>query len=462
LSAARQVRLAELVKFLIIKYLSLALVSARALLLAALLGPIAYGVLGSLVLTQQYLSYVALGVREGLAVKLAQAHEHDQVVSLCSSALFWAWCVGALIICSSFVVVYGLGLGNSNWIWATVIASLSITNEMFININREQTRILRVAVLDFIFNCVPLAAALLFFRNITVPIALKSLALGTLISVGIYAIGMADFRWSAVRSRVTAELLATGVPLALMSFVMTSLTAVFVLSANVMHLGKTVGLLVFANSSCVVLLFGLNMAAWAATSKSMKRLHQTNSDGGQSEQGARLQMFLRFGIICSASLLLGLKFVFMFALQAYSGSEAFAIYLCLLQAFGLLLYRELNYLAVRFRSLLVAACYGVMLLIIFGLATFETQMGLIRLLQLSILLMFLFSVGCVYYCRHLGFVDRSRGSQLIFLLFPVLFAFGFRVMQEMGAAAVGLAYVILSMVLYKNDLRALISQIPAS
>ena len=50
------------------------MVSARALLLATLLGPASYGVLGTLVLTQQYLSYTALGVREGLTVKLAQSH----------------------------------------------------------------------------------------------------------------------------------------------------------------------------------------------------------------------------------------------------------------------------------------------------------------------------------------------------------------------------------------------------
>jgi hypothetical protein len=448
-----------LTRFLLVKYISLALNSARALLLAALLGPVSYGILGTLVLSQQYLSYLALGVREGLTVKLAHVHGDAQLTArVCSSALFFAWCVGALVLGGSVFLVHGLSMGNSNWVWVGVIACLSITNEVFINIYRDQGRILRVALLDVLFNCAPLFAALLFFRDITVRVALESLALGMLLSVAFYASSMPAFLWRDVNLPVIGQLLATGIPMALLSFAMTSLTAVFIFSANAMHLGATVGLLVFANSICLVLLFGLNMAAWAATSTSMKRLHSTNSDDEQGAKTAWLTMFFRIGVIFAAGLLLCLKIFFIFALGAYSASEVFAVYLCLLQVYGLLLYREINYLAVRSRTLVVASCYGTMLLFITGIAVFVPSIGLVALLRITLLLMFMFSLGCVWYCRHLGFVDRNPRAQVIFLLFPIAFAIGFWAMEELGAAAVALIYAIFVVGIYKDDLRRLAIQ----
>jgi hypothetical protein len=448
-----------LTRFLLVKYIGLALNSARALLLAALLGPVSYGILGTLVLTQQYLSYLALGVREGLTVKLAHVHGDAQsTAQVCSSALFFAWCVGALVLGGSFFLVHSLSIGNSNWVWVGAIACLSITNEVFINIFRDQGRILRVALLDIVFNCAPLFAALLFFHGITVRIALESLALGMLMSVVLYAVSMPAFRWRHVNRQVVAQLLVTGIPMALLSFAMTSLTAVFIFSAHAMRLGATVGLLVFANSICLVLLFGLNMAAWAATSKSMRRLHSTNSDDEPGAKTAWLTMFFRIGVIFTAGLLLCLKFFFVFALRAYSSSEVFAVYLCLLQVYGLLLFREINYLAVRSRTLVVAACYGLMLLFVISIAVFVPGIGLVALLQITLLLMFTFSLGCVWYCRHLGYVDRARRTQVLFLLFPVAFAVGFSAGKELGAAAIASIYAIFVVGLYKDDIRRLATQ----
>src|SRR5512139_715909 len=106
------------------------------------MGPHTYGVLGTLVLVQQTLSYAALGMREGLSVKLALAHgEQDRYLEFCSAALFWAWCVGGLVVAASVVLVYGLGMGDTNWIWVGIVAALSITNEMLININRDRNRL---------------------------------------------------------------------------------------------------------------------------------------------------------------------------------------------------------------------------------------------------------------------------------------------------------------------------------
>ncbi len=71
-------------------------------------------------------------------------------------------------------------------------------------------------------------------------------------------------------------------------------------------------------------MYGLNTVAWAATSKSMRRLHQTNSD--EDQQGTkpqRLTMFLRLGVVLAPIVLLFLKLLFISFMRAYLGSEIF-------------------------------------------------------------------------------------------------------------------------------------------
>jgi hypothetical protein len=443
-----------LANFLFIKYLSLSLTSARALLLAAILGPTSYGILGTLVLTQQYLSYSALGIREALMVTLARAHgDSDLAVRICSSALVWAWLVGLVLLLGSFTVVYGAGLGDGRWVWVGLIAALSITNEVFINIARDHNELIRVGLLDLVFNAAPLIAIGLFFRSMSADIALKSLAVGMFLSVMFYAMSTQVFKPKKIDIRLIGRLLKIGVPLALMSFVMTSLSAVFVFCANAMSLGATVGLIVFANSICTLLLYGLNMAAWASTSRSMKILHETNSTDAGGDRSAGLMLFFRFGVVAGASGLLGLKIVFAFAMHAYAGSELYAIYLCLLQSYGLLLFRETNFLAVRFRSLLVAASYGAMLLVIVLVAVRWPSIGLIHLLQVALILMFLLSLACVAYCRYIGFVDRHLGLQRLYLLFPLAFAGALSLFAEIGAMAVAIVYAAYSIRVYRRELR---------
>ena len=116
-----------MLKFVAIKYLSLALNASRSLVLAALLGPQSFGVLGTLIVVQQYLSYAALGMREGITVRLAQGGSNPANV-LRSSALAWGLSVG-LVIVIGFVAFDRLvrPLGEQ-WIWVGLISLLSIAN----------------------------------------------------------------------------------------------------------------------------------------------------------------------------------------------------------------------------------------------------------------------------------------------------------------------------------------------
>ena len=431
-----------MIAFLLAKYLSLAVISLRALLLAALLGPVSYGLLGTLVLVQQNLSYLALGARDGLTVKLAQAHNNpERVLLICSSTLFWAWCVSTLILVGSFLLVYGLGKGGPAWIWVGVVSYLSVINEIFVNINRDKDKLLRIVATELTANSIPLLAALVFMHHIDVIIVLMSIAAGLLLSIVIYGLDSRVFAWHFISRRVTREVIFAGIQMALMSFAGTSITTVFIFSANALKLGRTIGLLVFANSLCTIVLYGLNMLAWAATSRSMKSIHANESSG--AARGAQLRAIFRIGLIVCVSTMLALKVAFLFVLHAYAGSETFAVYMCLLQSYSLLLYREFNFLAVTQRSLWIAAGYGCVLLFTIGMVSLFPDVSILLLMQISLVLLGAISVSCTYMCRQLGLLDGGGSPQYAFLCFPVLFGAAYAGLGVAGAVAVTLAYGIL-------------------
>jgi hypothetical protein len=445
------------ISFLLAKYLSLAVISARALLLAALLGPASYGVLGTLVLAQQNLSYLALGARDGLTVKLAQAHNNrERVLLICSSTLFWVWCIGTLILVSSFVLVYVAGKGNATWVWVGVISYLSVINEILVNISRDKDKLLRVVATELTANSVPLLTALAFLHRIDVNVVLMSIAAGLVLSIVIYGIDSRAYTWTLVSGRITRGVIFAGVQMALMSFVGTSITTVFIFSANALKLGKTIGLLVFANSLCTIVLYGLNMMAWAATSSSMKSLYANQSpDGGR---GARLRAVFRLGLIVCVSAMLALKVALPFVLKAYAGSEAFAVYMCLLQSYSLLLYREFNFLAVTSRSLWIAAGYGSVLLFTIGMVMLFPRVSIILLMQISLMLLCAISLCCAYICRRLGLRDQRGWPQYVFLCFPVLFGTGFTTLGVGAAIAVSLTYSVLWLMVDGTIVRGLIAR----
>jgi hypothetical protein len=367
--------------------------------------------------------------------------------------------VGALVLGVAVSGVGLLGVGNTNWIWVAVIACLSITNEMLININRDRNRLVRVALLEVIFNAVPLCTALVLMHGITVSIVLMAMAAGLLASVLLYAAGGLGFRWSEVHGAMVRTLVVAGIPLALVSLVTTALPAVFVFSASAMHLGGTVGLLVFANSLTTIILFGLNMVAWAATSRSMKHLHLTSTADSAGARGTRLTAFFRIGIIFAATLLLGLQLLFARVMRPYAGSEVYAVFFCLLQAYALLLFRELNFLAVRGRSLWVAAGYGIILAATVAIAILAPGLGMSVLMQICLGLLCSFSVGCVLYCRRLGFRDSRIRSQLVFLSFPLLFGLVFGAVGPRGGVFVAAAFVGAWLRVHDIELRSLVMEV---
>lgn len=437
-----------MLKFLIVKYLSLSLNAARALLLASLLGPESFGLLGTLVVIQQYLSYVALGMREGLTVRLAQPEsQREQGAHIHASALAWGVGVAMVVAIGVPAWAHATGRAQSYWAWVGIVSSLSIVNEIFININRDQNRLNKIALLELAYNAAPLACALWFASRVSVTLVLQSLAAGLVLSIAGYVAGAGPVVKAGPRLATVQRLLAIGIPLAVGSFFSSSITTVYILLANAMVGGKTVGLVVFGNSLCSIVLFGSNMVAWAATSRSMR--HLSSDESRQSDPRAnRIAILLRMAVVASTLLLAFSGFFLEFALPAYRGAEAYALMFCLLQSYSLLLYAELNFLAVHGHGRLIVLGYATILIGSTSVYLALPQIALLDLVVAAIALSGVLAFFCARISRRLGLLE-DIGLPTMFLLFPALCAVGYRVWGAAAPIALALLYLGYSWAQYR-------------
>lgn len=421
-----------MIAFVFIKYVSLGMNAARSLVLAALLGPESYGFLGTLVIVQQYMSYAALGMREGITLQLTRAGSHSREV-LCDSALAWGLGIGCAVLLILFILVQLDNL-RAEWYWVGVISMLSITNEILINIYRDDGRLKRVALLEVVYNSAPLGCAIWFGKDVTVELVLQSLAAGVAFSVLAYLWGLPRVRIKRVDSAAIRSLLAAGIPLAISAFFSASATSIYVLLANSLHLGREIGLIAFANSVCIIVLYGSNVVAWAGTSKSMRLLADDARVRDGLLRNQRLTYFFRVSILASVLVIAFSGPLVSRLMPAYAGMERYAALFCLLQATTLMLYVELNYLAVCGRSAIVAAGYAMMLAIVLAVWKLLSNIEIDMLISLGVGLSSIAGVLCAAYCHRLGLMSVSLRSNYFFLAFP---SFGVLALHKFGTPAVG-------------------------
>jgi hypothetical protein len=432
-----------LIPFLVIKYLSLALTATRSLLLAAVLGPPSFGLLGTLVIVQQNLSYAALGMRESLTVRLAkpfapgEAREH-----VINSALIWGAVTGTAIVAAIMLVDRYLRPLGVAWLWVGIIASLSILNEMLINIHRDLGKLAKVAVLELVYNTSLLACVMYFGRSVTVELVLQAMAAGLLASVASFLWSIrADLGLAFFRRALIVRLIGLGLPMAAASLFSASISSVYVLVASHAYHGAVVGQIAFANSMCMMVLFGSNMVAWAATSQSMKGLAVASANAAELRK-LRLGRFFQVAVAASAFAIVLSHFALARWLPAYMGAERYALYFCLLQGTSLLLYNELNFLAVHGKSLAVAGGYGAILGITLLTYLLVPSLGIVDLVTLGVALSSIAGWACIRYCTWLGLKSPiGTRSRLVFLAFPTLCAAATTAWGPAGSAALAGLYL---------------------
>ncbi|MEO7851678.1 MAG: oligosaccharide flippase family protein [Rubrivivax sp.] len=444
-----------MLNFVVIKFLALALNAARSLILAAILGPASYGVLGTLVLLQQALSFASLGMREGVTVSLARATDAQaHGLEVYGSSLAWGAGVGlAVWVVMSVAQVFVDGMGQY-FGWIGAIASLSIVNEILININRDRDRLKQIGLMELLYNLVPLGVALWLWREISISAMLVALAVGLLMSVVFFFATLPRIQRRHVQWQVMRRLLGIGIPLAGVSALTLLVNSMYIILANRMKLGDTIGLVVFANTACIIVLFALNTVSWAATSRSMRQLYAERPTDAEHLRAERLRTAFRLGLTVAALACLSLAAVFTVVLKDYAGAEVFAFYFCLLQAHGLLLFDEINQLIVTGRSSWVAAGYGALLALVFGAHVAMPDAPMITLVLVGIVGYFVLALAALACCERLRVPRRPDHQRLAFLFFPVSCALLYASSGIAGAVLCCVAFAVMALRFHAAPRRA--------
>jgi len=408
-----------MLNFVLLRVVNMILNGARGLALAAILGAREYGIFGTLIVLQQYLSYAALGVREGVAIRLARNADGDaDTRTIYSSALCWGLGAGSIIVCIFAVLHFGVEKVPLYFVLIGLLSLASIVNEIFININRHEHRLAKVAGMEFVYQGGALLLVGIFWKWMTVRGALLCLLAGLIASLLGYLATLRTVSWRAASWPITKDLIRIGIPAAMFSAVVVVFNSCFVLIANAMKLGDVVGHVVLAANISVMLLFGLNAVSWGLASRTMSRLYLPA--GGATTSGATgiSDVFFRLGVIGAVLLALCAQPVFNRFMTEYAGSVQFILYFCLFQSYSLLLFGESNFLNVNSRLPPVLGGYLVVMLILAGTLLVD-GLAYLAIVRIGVVLHFALALCIAIYAKRIGFSEGTFRERAIALCFPL-------------------------------------------
>lgn len=407
-----------MLSFLLIKSLNMVLNGARGLVLASLLGPHGYGVFGTLIVLQQYSSYLALGMREGVAIKLARSGDSPQERRVIySSALAWGVCSGLFSLAAVALAQLQFSAFADQLWWVWLISLFGIVNEILININRHEQKLRKVAVVEFVYTAITLLLIGALWSRMTVSLALQSMLTGLFIGVAVYLATVRPLAWKAVSLESIRELLKIGILPALFSAVIVVANSVFVPIANTMRLGEQIGLVVLAYNVSMMILFGLNTVAWGLAAKSMQRHYVPSGAVAHNGREDFADILIRLGVVAAVLCALLTELLFSELMTEYAGASIYVLYFVLFQSYALLLFSETNFLNVNARLKPVICGYALMLALI--VAASLVLEGFVAVLRTAVFAYFVLGLFITLYCRRLGFRAGSEMQRVLALCFPV-------------------------------------------
>jgi hypothetical protein len=232
----------------------------------------------------------------------------------------------------------------------------------------------------------------------------------------------------------------------------------FVLIANGMKLGETIGHVVLATNISVMLLFGLNTVSWALGSRAMSRLYIPS--GGTASAGATgmTDVFLRLGIITAVLLALCARPLLDVFLPEYAGSAQLILYFCMFQSYGLLLFSESTFLNVNSRLLPVLAGYGFVMSLL-GIAFLTGQFDFLTIVRGGVLLHFSLAIGIALFARRLGFAEGRLRERLAALCFPALCMLADALAGPFAVVAVCVTYLVANVSLHRQRIVPLLGKL---
>jgi O-antigen/teichoic acid export membrane protein len=411
-----------MLNFSILKFLNLGLRFFRSIILAKYFGPNSYGIFGTLIVLQQYLSFSALGMREAITVELAKEQSNEWYrKTIFISSLSWSVFIGFIVLISLAVIgYYSHNELNIYLKWVGLVSSLSIVNEILININRDQGNYTKIALLEVLYSGIVLVVVFHNRQNPSIDDILISMAfsLGTLISIYIYSLNINLNIFPSFQ--VIRKLIKMGLPIALLSFLGIILNSFLIIISSLINTKTLTGLIVFANNIVVIMLFGITSIQWAMTSRSMQNIIFTQDTTDTNLN--KFSFYIYFYLLLIIPILLYLDSILKLFFIQYVGAGKLAFYIFLFQSSLVLLFEEINYNVVKNHSIKIIYGYmGVIMMVV--ISTFILpNVTMIKLIVIGIFTFFVFSSVILYDRYNKSQNDYLLPLKILYLFFPISMA----------------------------------------
>lgn len=318
---------------------------------------------------QQLLSYAALGVREGVLIELAPRPQGaaDNVETYSSSLVFVAG-VGLLLpLVFSFYSLASSGVVDPNYLLCALIGSFSVVNEVLINLNRYEGRLLRVSFCEISYSLIALGLILALHNVLTVAMAQGAILIAVAFSVTVYLFHLRSFSLRAVTMAAMRRLVGVGLFPAMLSAVLLLVNVMFILLAQ-RHLPKAeAGQYVFANNIATLLLVSLNAFSWAMTSRTIGDIASASADQQHWLRVQRTDVYLRVGVALAVLGALCIAVVLPLVFVRYADSTRFILLFVALQSLPLIAFTEMNFLMLHRKAGVAALIFGAASALNYGL-----------------------------------------------------------------------------------------------
>jgi len=369
------------VAFTACRYVTYAFAFMRSILSAKYLGPELLGILGFVLLLNQYLSYAGCGLQYAINVDLAispiQTHRKISSVAITLTGL-----VGLAIgVAGVFISLFRVNLFPKYMFFhyaglVGMIAAFGIVQQVFTNIYRIYGRLKEIAVVEVCGAVLLFGLTLRFRGEALITAVLVGVAVSSAFALIVF-VGRAPFRisWSLDITYIYS-LLKLGFPLLVynLSFYLITMVAQSIVSA--FYPVQAMGYYTLASSISNAALLGFNSIAWIVYPLVLERTHRDMSNEEAGRVTDRVNVVLGTGVFLMVlGVLLTLPLLFAI-LPKYSPARGSVTMLLLSQAF-LLSSFGYNCLAVaRRKQMAIAAVSMAAVVIVAGVALAAAVMGM--------------------------------------------------------------------------------------
>lgn len=267
-----------LVLFTASRYFGYALQFLKALLIAGILGPEAFGLWGFLTLVSQYLGYSRLGAEYAATVFLATSARDEspqhitRSLALVMFSLIFLFLLGFVVQIIEIPIFQKFDFRSYSTM-VLIVVGLQNVQAVLTNVYRVYRGLVRIAAAELLSVLIPLLAIFLFPADELIQALLGAMVLSAIMAISIFVIQAPFSLFTKIELHSLKIVIAAGIPLLLYNVSVYLITDSGKIVVSALYSVQTMGYYSFATSITRAVLLGVNAIAWVILPAVLSKVH---------------------------------------------------------------------------------------------------------------------------------------------------------------------------------------------